>query len=246
MISCRPAVAAVLRVAVVLCELDGLSRRDAAAEGRGGARRAGVPPARTPPDRRAGATPADRRRDAGAEGAPSSFLYSRYYTGGGIYYSLISAGFWWTTLFPALAIDFIVKTTASSLESFREVTARGPDGPMLVSTVDAWCAAEDFARFAGQAAARPDEATVLAVTPLVDDEKQYHRLVSFFTRTAPELVDRVAVFLAPMLLGGREAPTMIGGLGRSLPRAMRLTTPEVTRLGNDILVEADLARERPA
>ena len=72
---------------------------------------------------------------------------------------------------PDLAVDFIVKTTASSLESFREVTARGPDGPMLVSTVDAWCAAEDFARFAGQAAARPDEATVLAVTPLVDDEK---------------------------------------------------------------------------
>ena len=72
---------------------------------------------------------------------------------------------------PDLAVDFIVKSTASSLESFREVTARGPDGPMLVSTVDAWCAAEDFARFAGQAAARPDEATVLAVTPLVDDEK---------------------------------------------------------------------------
>jgi hypothetical protein len=37
--------------------------------------------------------------------------------------------------------------------------------------VDAWCAAEDFARFAAQAARRPDEATVLAVTPLVSDEK---------------------------------------------------------------------------
>jgi NDP-sugar pyrophosphorylase family protein len=71
----------------------------------------------------------------------------------------------------SLDVEFIVKTTASSLESFREVTARGPDGPMLVSTVDAWCAAEDFARFADRAAARPDEATVLAVTPLVDDEK---------------------------------------------------------------------------
>ena len=29
---------------------------------------------------------------------------------------------------------------------------------------------------------------------LVDDEKQYHRLVSFFTRTAPELVDRVELY----------------------------------------------------
>jgi len=78
---------------------------------------------------------------------------------------------WVRTRFPALEIDFIVKTTASSLESFREVTGRGPAGPLLVSTVDAWCAAEDFARFAAAAARRPDEATVLAVTPLVSDEK---------------------------------------------------------------------------
>ncbi|HZP36587.1 MAG TPA: hypothetical protein VFE48_08860, partial [Methylomirabilota bacterium] len=78
---------------------------------------------------------------------------------------------WVRGRYPALDVDFIVKTTASSLESFREVTARGPAGPMLVSTVDAWCAPEDFARFARQAAARSDEATVLAVTPLVADEK---------------------------------------------------------------------------
>ena len=78
---------------------------------------------------------------------------------------------WVRTRFPALEIDFIVKTTASSLESFREVTGRGPAGPVLVSTVDAWCAAEDFARFATAAASRPDDATVLAVTPFVSDEK---------------------------------------------------------------------------
>ncbi|HEY7202912.1 MAG TPA: NTP transferase domain-containing protein [Methylomirabilota bacterium] len=72
---------------------------------------------------------------------------------------------------PALDVELIVKTTASSLESFREVTGRGPAGPMLVSTVDAWCAPEDFARFAASAARRPDDATVLAVTPLVSDEK---------------------------------------------------------------------------
>src|SRR6185503_20720684 len=29
---------------------------------------------------------------------------------------------------------------------------------------------------------------------LVDDEKQHHRLVSFFTRTAPELVERVELY----------------------------------------------------
>jgi NDP-sugar pyrophosphorylase family protein len=78
---------------------------------------------------------------------------------------------WVRARYPALDVDFVVKTTASSLESFREVTARGPAGPLLVSTVDAWCAPEDFARFAAAAAARPDEATVLAVTPFVSDEK---------------------------------------------------------------------------
>jgi len=72
--------------------------------------------------------------------------------------------------FPRLAIDFIVKTTASSLESFGEVT-RAASGRILVSTVDAWCRPADFARFAEAAAARPPEATVLGVTPLVADEK---------------------------------------------------------------------------
>lgn len=78
---------------------------------------------------------------------------------------------WVRARFPALDVDFIVKTTASSLESFREVAGRGPAGPLLVSTVDAWCAAEDFARFAARAASHPDDATVLAVTPFVSDEK---------------------------------------------------------------------------
>ena len=78
---------------------------------------------------------------------------------------------WVRERMPTLAVDFVVKTTASSLESFREVTGRGPAGPLLVSTVDAWCAPEDFACFAAQAARRGDDATVLAVTPLVSDEK---------------------------------------------------------------------------
>jgi NDP-sugar pyrophosphorylase family protein len=78
---------------------------------------------------------------------------------------------WVGARYPDLEVDFIVKTTASSLESFRAVTGRGPAGPMLVSTVDAWCAAEDFACFAAAAANRPADATVLAVTPFVSDEK---------------------------------------------------------------------------
>jgi diaminohydroxyphosphoribosylaminopyrimidine deaminase/5-amino-6-(5-phosphoribosylamino)uracil reductase len=54
------------------------------------------------------------------------------------------------------------------------------------------------------------------------------------------LVDRVAVFIAPMLLGGRAAPSLIGGIGRALDDAVRLRDIEVTVLGDDVLLEADV------
>jgi NDP-sugar pyrophosphorylase family protein len=78
---------------------------------------------------------------------------------------------WVRARFPGLAVEFIVKTTASSLESFVEVARRPGGDRMLISTVDAWCLPEDFARFVVAARARPAEATVLAVTPLVADER---------------------------------------------------------------------------
>ena len=78
---------------------------------------------------------------------------------------------WVRRRFPDLDLRLIVKTTASSLESFREVAGGPGEGRMLVSTVDAWCRAADFRRFVQAALRRPPEATVLAVTPLVADEK---------------------------------------------------------------------------
>jgi NDP-sugar pyrophosphorylase family protein len=77
---------------------------------------------------------------------------------------------WVRRRFPALDLEFIVKTTPSSLASFREVVARLGAGPALVSTVDAWCAPADFTRFVSAAASRPG-ASVLGVTTFVDDEK---------------------------------------------------------------------------
>ena len=77
---------------------------------------------------------------------------------------------WSRSRFADLDLEFIVKTTRSSLASFREVTAWRPGGRMLVSTVDAWCREADFVRFVEAASRRPVEATVLAVTPLVADE----------------------------------------------------------------------------
>ena len=57
--------------------------------------------------------------------------------------------------FPDHAVEFIVKTTQSSLESFSEVIRRHPGGRMLVTTVDAGCVESDFVRFVEAAARRP-------------------------------------------------------------------------------------------
>lgn len=54
------------------------------------------------------------------------------------------------------------------------------------------------------------------------------------------LVDRVAVFVAPMLLGGRGAPGVLGGAGLELKSALRLERLEVTPLDGDLLLEADV------
>jgi diaminohydroxyphosphoribosylaminopyrimidine deaminase/5-amino-6-(5-phosphoribosylamino)uracil reductase len=58
------------------------------------------------------------------------------------------------------------------------------------------------------------------------------------------LVDRVALFLAPLLLGGRAAPGVVGGAGRELKSAVRLGPTTVTPLGDDLLLEADVIRPR--
>jgi NDP-sugar pyrophosphorylase family protein len=73
--------------------------------------------------------------------------------------------------FPTLDITCIVKSTPSSLESFREVAGARVPGRMLISTVDAVCRPADFTRFVAAATARPAASTVLAVTPLVADDK---------------------------------------------------------------------------
>jgi len=54
------------------------------------------------------------------------------------------------------------------------------------------------------------------------------------------LVDRVAWFQAPRLLGGRMATPVVGGVGRALKSAPRVVDIEVTRVGDDLLVEGDV------
>ena len=73
--------------------------------------------------------------------------------------------------FPSLVKTLIVRTTPHSLESFRTILACSPPGRLLVATVDTLCATEDFVAFARAAEEAEEEETVLAVTPLVADEK---------------------------------------------------------------------------
>jgi diaminohydroxyphosphoribosylaminopyrimidine deaminase / 5-amino-6-(5-phosphoribosylamino)uracil reductase len=58
------------------------------------------------------------------------------------------------------------------------------------------------------------------------------------------LVDRVALFVAPRLLGGRGAPTLVSGEGRPLKDAVRLGPLSVRHVGEDLMIEADVVRER--
>jgi len=73
--------------------------------------------------------------------------------------------------FPRLVTTIRIKSTRSSLESYREILAAAPPGRLLVSTVDAFCPRKDFVRFVRRAEALPADATVLAVTRYVHDEK---------------------------------------------------------------------------
>jgi diaminohydroxyphosphoribosylaminopyrimidine deaminase/5-amino-6-(5-phosphoribosylamino)uracil reductase len=57
------------------------------------------------------------------------------------------------------------------------------------------------------------------------------------------LVDRVAFFVAPRLLGGRTAPGPVGGVGRSLKDALEVTGVSCRVLGRDLLIEGDVLRE---
>lgn len=54
------------------------------------------------------------------------------------------------------------------------------------------------------------------------------------------LVDRVAFFVAPCLVGGRQAPGPIGGVGVTLKDAWRLSGMTCRAVGEDLLIEADV------
>ena len=59
------------------------------------------------------------------------------------------------------------------------------------------------------------------------------------------IVDRVVWYLAPVLVGGAQAPGALGGEGfASIADALRLDLASVERLGSDLRLEADVHRDR--
>lgn len=73
--------------------------------------------------------------------------------------------------FPKTVAPLLIRTTASSLESFRAILAAADPGRLLVSTVDAICSREDFVEFVRRAQEAPGDGAALGVTTFVDDEK---------------------------------------------------------------------------
>jgi NDP-sugar pyrophosphorylase family protein len=78
---------------------------------------------------------------------------------------------WIRSQFPQLDLQILVKTTASSLESFQEVSSRLGTGRAIISTVDAFCLQPDFLIFVQAIESFPPDALLLAVTPFVADER---------------------------------------------------------------------------
>lgn len=60
------------------------------------------------------------------------------------------------------------------------------------------------------------------------------------------IVTHVCAYIAPKLLGGRDAKSPVGGLGADSPdNAALLKNRIITQLGDDILLEYDVERSMP-
>ncbi len=60
------------------------------------------------------------------------------------------------------------------------------------------------------------------------------------------LIDRIVAFVAPMLLGGRDAPGPLAGSGLRLPEAFEMIRLEARPVGDDWMLEGDVAAAREA
>ena len=118
---------------------------------------------------------------------------------------------WVRTRFPDWDVRVLTKTTRSSLESFQELARRARARRTLVSTVDAWCPPGDFVRFVETARRYPEDATVIAVTPFVADERPLWARLDPGGRVTKLGGDPGAVVTAGLYLLSEPARRMIAG-----------------------------------
>jgi NDP-sugar pyrophosphorylase family protein len=121
--------------------------------------------------------------------------------------------------YPRLVSTVLVKNTHSSFESFREILKAAPPGRLLVSTVDAFCPRRDFVAFVGRAAELPPDATVLAVTGYVHDEKPLWVRIGEHGRAG-----RVAA------IGGNAGDAVTAGIYVVPERVRTMALPDFPRL----------------
>ena len=56
-----------------------------------------------------------------------------------------------------------------------------------------------------------------------------------------QLVDKVAAFIAPVIIGGDESPSAVGGKGALIMEQMsKLSNVEVENVGDDFLITGDV------
>ena len=100
--------------------------------------------------------------------------------------------------------------------------------------------------------AEHDRVDLLALLASLGKEKSIDSVIveggatllwSFF---AEGLVDRVQAYIAPKVFGGAGAPSPVQGLGVETPAsAIQCSTPTITRLGQDILLECEVQKCLP-
>jgi diaminohydroxyphosphoribosylaminopyrimidine deaminase/5-amino-6-(5-phosphoribosylamino)uracil reductase len=129
------------------------------------------------------------------------------------------------------------------------------EAPTLVATTDAAPPErrEEWARAGAEVATFEAERAMVSFDALVRHLGK-REVQSMLLEGGPTLawsavadghVDKLVVYLAPKLVGGEEAPTVLGGRGFApIGDALPLRIHSFDALGNDLRVEADVHRDR--
>jgi len=143
----------------------------------------------------------------------------------------------------------IVADSRARLPLASRLVATAADAPLLVATTDAAPADRRQALEAAGAEVLvlPDHEGHVSLRALMDElgrRRTTHLLLEgggelCAAALAAGLVDKLLIFIAPKLVGGRDAPTPVGGAGiGQIAHALAARDYSIRRLGDDALIEA--------